>query len=141
MNSSKTVVYLADDDADDRYFLRKALEDTDPSVTIVEAENGGDLLALLDSWSQKRDSPPVHLILLDMNMPQVNGLEALMMIKANPLLRHIPTVMISTSADPGQVSTAYQNGLNSYIQKPVSYSQITRIVQAMKVCFLDTAMA
>lgn len=123
----------------DRYFLRKALENNDPSVTIVEAENGEDLLAMLDSWSQESASPPVHLILLDMNMPHVNGLEALTVIKANPLLRHIPTVMISTSADPDQVAAAYRNGLNSYIQKPDSYAHIEQIVQAMSVCFLDTS--
>ena len=140
MSSSKAVVYLADDDEDDRYFLRKALEDNDPSVTIVEAENGEDLLAMLDSWSQELASPPVHLILLDMNMPHVNGLEALAVIKANPLLRHIPTVMISTSADPNQVATAYRNGLNSYIQKPASYAYVGQIVRAMKVCFLDAAV-
>ncbi|QHV98686.1 response regulator [Spirosoma endbachense] len=140
MNLAKTVIYVVDDDADDRYFLRKSFQESDPSVTIVEAEDGGHLLAMLDTWSQGVTPPPVHLILLDMNMPKVNGLEALTAIKANPILRHIPTVMISTSAEPAQVAQAYENGINSYIQKPSSSFNLDLIVQAIKVCFLDAAV-
>ena len=140
MNNSKPVVYMADDDADDRYFIRQALQAADPAVTIVEAEDGGDLLTLLQSWTQEKRPQPVNLILLDMNMPRSNGLETLMLLKANPALRHIPTVIISTSAQPEQVVTAYQHGLNSYIRKPHSSFDLTQIAQALKVCFLDTAM-
>lgn len=137
MNYAKTVIYMADDDADDRYFMRKSFEELDPSVTFVEANDGGSLLNLLETWSHQATPQPVHLILLDMNMPKVNGLETLLAIKANPMLRHIPAVMISTSAEPKQVATAYQNGVNGYIQKPASYTQIDQIVQALSLCFLD----
>ncbi len=73
-------------------------------------------------------------------MPRVNGLETLLMLKANPALRHIPTVMISTAAEPGQVATAYQSGISSYIQKPTSTLELSQIAQALKVCFLDNAV-
>ncbi len=132
---------MADDDADDRYIMQQALQATDPSVTIIEAENGGDLLAMLDAWSQEPAALPVHLILLDMNMPKVNGLEALIAIKANPVLRHIPAVMISTSAEPAQVTAAYEHGINGYIQKPVLHSHMAQIAQAIRICFLNAAVA
>lgn len=132
---------MADDDADDRYFMRQALCTTDPSVTVIEAEDGQSLLTLLQNRMQTSDSPPVNLILLDMNMPRSNGLDTLIALKANPALRHIPTVLISTSAQPDQVASAYQNGINSYIQKPASSFDMTSVAQALKVCFLDAAMS
>lgn len=129
---------MADDDADDRYVMHKALREAVPSVTLVEADNGDDLLVLLDAWSQGPVRAPVHLILLDMNMPKVNGLEVLMAIRSNPALRHIPTVMLSTSAEPDQVAVAYQHGVNGYIQKPTTYRHMGQIAQAIKICFLNT---
>lgn len=131
---------MADDDADDRYFIHQALQRIDPSVTIIEAEDGDVLLNLLQNRTPESASAPIHLILLDMNMPRSNGLETLIAIRANPALRHIPTVMISTSAQTTQVETAYQNGINSYIQKPVSSFDMTAVAQALKICFLDVAM-
>lgn len=139
MNALKTVIFMADDDEDDRYFMRMSLQAIDPSMTIVEAEDGDELLTLLHAWSQASVPLPVHLILLDMNMPKVNGLEALKAIKANPLLRHIPAVMISTSADPKHVTTAYQNGVSGYIQKSISGLQQDEVARAIKVCYLNAA--
>lgn len=139
MNASKTVIYIADDDDDDRYFMRQSLQAIDPSMTIFEAEDGYKLMTLLNTWSQESTPQPVHLILLDVNMPKMNGLEALTAIKANPLLRHIPTVMISTSDEPAQMATAYQNGASEYLKKPVSYSQLDQIAQAFSVRYLKTA--
>lgn len=139
MDSSELVIYMADDDDDDRYFMRQSLQKVYPSVTIVEAEDGSELINLLDTWSQEPAPQPVHLILLDMNMPRMNGLEALKTIKANPLLRHIPTVILSTSAEPTQMATAYQNGASRYIKKPASYSQLDQIVQAVGVDYLKAA--
>lgn len=141
MNTFKSVIYMADDDADDRYFIRKALQTTNPAVTIIEAEDGSDLLMMLNIWSREPIPQPVSLILLDMNMPKSNGLETLLALKANPALRHIPTVMISTSAQPDQVVAAYRHGINSYIQKPTSSFDMNQIAQALRVCFLDSAMS
>ncbi len=139
MNLSKSVIYMADDDADDRHFIRTAFQTVDPSVTIVEAEDGGDLLTMLNEWTQSPVSLPVHLILLDMNMPRFNGMETLLALKANPMLRHIPAVMISTSAEPTLVMAAYENGINGYIKKPASFQELGQIAQALKICFLDAA--
>lgn len=140
MNYSKSVVYIADDDADDRYFIHQALQEADPSVTFIEAEDGQCLLNFLHNGTHGSASQPVSLILLDMNMPRCNGLETLIALKANPAFQHIPTVMLSTSDHPDQVATAYQNGINSYIKKPTSTLDMTNIAQALKICFLDAAL-
>ena len=132
----KSVIYMADDDADDRHFIRKAFQAVDPSVTIVEAEDGGDLLTML---TEKPVPMLVHLILLDMNMPKLNGMETLLALKADPALRHIPAVMMSTSAEPNLVMEAYENGISGYIKKPSSFHELGQIAQALKVCFLNAA--
>ena len=134
MDYAKAVIYMADDDADDRFFLRQSLQEVYPSVRVVEAQDGSELLDLLDIWSQQPVSQPVNLILLDMSMPKLNGLEALRAIKANPLLRHIPTVMLSTSAEPAQLDTAYRSGASGYLKKPSSYAHLTQLVQSISDC-------
>ncbi|WP_460972404.1 hypothetical protein [Spirosoma migulaei] len=63
MKTATSIVYIADDDADDRYFLRQAIQATDPSMMIVEAEDGDHLLKLLDGWIQGPEPHPVRLIL------------------------------------------------------------------------------
>lgn len=140
MTASKSIVYMADADADDRYFIHQALLTADPSVTFIEADDGQGLLDLLHNCTHESASQPVNLILLDMNMPRCNGLETLIALKADPALRYIPTVMISTSDQPELVAAAYQNGINSYIKKPVSYFDLANIAQALKICFLDAAI-
>ncbi len=140
MNYPKIIVYMADDDADDRFFMRKSLTEFDPSLTIVEAEDGDQLMTMLGIWSAEPTAQPVHLILLDMNMPKLNGLDTLLALKANPRFRDIPTVMISTVAEPQQVALAYKNGVNGFIQKPASYTKLDQIAQALSLCFLN-AMA
>ncbi len=127
---------MADDDEDDRFFMRKSLTEFDPSLTIVEAQDGAELITMLDTWSAEPTAQPVHLILLDMNMPKLNGLDTLLALKANPRFRDIPTVMISTSTQPEQVALAYQNGVNGFIQKPASYTTLDQIAKALSLCFL-----
>ena len=134
MDYAKTVIYVADDDDDDRYFLRQSLQEVYPLVKVVEAQDGSELLNLLDTWVQEPAPQPVHLILLDMNMPKLNGLEALMAIKANPMLRHIPTVIISTSAEPAQQDTAYRSGASGYLQKPSTYAHLNQLVRSVSGC-------
>ncbi|MEO6685923.1 MAG: response regulator, partial [Dyadobacter sp.] len=72
-------IYLADDDPDDRYLICDAIKQLDPEIKIIEAENGSDLLL---SIHEKQLISPV-LIVLDMNMPRMNGLETLMAIRSN----------------------------------------------------------
>ncbi|MVM35690.1 response regulator [Spirosoma sp. HMF4905] len=139
MNYAKTVIFLADDDEDDRYFLRQSLQEVYPSVRVVEAQDGSELLNLLDAWSQQPAPQPVHLILLDWNMPKLNGLEALMAIKASPWLRHIPTVILSTSAESTQQNRAYRSGASGYLQKPASYAHLNQLVRSVSSCLVGAA--
>ncbi len=137
---SKLLVMLVDDDEDDRFFIREALEKTIPNIRVVEAEDGQSLLTLLHDSDQQQADQAVSIILLDMNMPRLNGLETVSAIRANPFVAHIPAVMISTTAQPELVATAYAKGINSFIKKPSSYADFNRIAEAIQVCFLDVVI-
>lgn len=136
----KLIVMLVDDDEDDRFFIREALEKAVQHVTVVEAEDGEALLGLLHDSNQQKADEAVSVILLDMNMPRLNGLETVAAIRANPFLAHIPAVMISTTAQPELVADAYAKGINSFIKKPSSYADFGRIAEAIRVCFLDVVV-
>ena len=134
MPHTNRVIYLADDDEDDRSFMRNAIEEAGWQATIIEAENGQELLHLI----QQQETPEaIRLIVLDMNMPKMSGLEVLQAVRADQSFQHIPTIIMSTSAEPEEVREAYRCGINAYIRKPDSYRSLNTISTAIKVCFLD----
>lgn len=131
---SERSIYIVDDDEDDRMIMRAALEEIVENVHIVEVRSGHDLINLLDS--ENEDKQP-KLILMDMNMPRMSGLEALSLVRSRLDRRHIPVIMISTSSNQQQISNAYQQGINAYVTKPVSISEYAFIAEAINVCFLN----
>lgn len=128
------IIYIADDDEDDRLFIADAIHKLDLEIRIIEAADGDDLLALIELENTKEAN---ILILLDMNMPRVTGIETLQSIRANEKLRHIPAVMISTSSEKNLIDEAYQTGINAFIKKPNNYDGFIKIAQALQTCFLD----
>lgn len=128
------VILITDDDDDDRYFLKQAIERKMAKVLIIEARDGQEALQTLSEESTTK----INLVLLDVNMPGMDGIEVLERIRNETPLQHIPAVMISTSDEPNLVSTAYAKGINSYIRKPNKISEYDQIAEAIKVCFLDT---
>ncbi len=137
MSSIKTV-FLVDDDQDDRFFLRQAIEEAGALVDIVEAENGLELLGLI----RKDDRIPgsqtlAALVLLDMNMPKMNGLETIAAIRADPSIATVPVVMISTSSNPNLIESAYRAGVDNFITKPSSFEGFTDLSQQLISRFLS----
>lgn len=130
------VILITDDDDDDRYFLKQAIEKKIAKALVIEARDGQEALQRL---SEESATKKVDLVLLDVNMPGMNGIEVLERIRNETPLQHIPAVMISTSDEPNLVSTAYAKGINSYIKKPSKISEYDQIAEAIKVCFLDIA--
>ena len=85
---------------------------------------------LFDEEGQVREHKP-RLILLDLKLPKVNGLEVLERIKANPELRRVPIAVMSSSREDSDIDKAYELGVNSYIVKPVDFEQFTEAVQQL----------
>lgn len=109
-----TTFFLVDDDADDRLLMIEAIKIIDPSIQIVESENGQELLKILQSQT-KLDR---CLIILDMNMPKMNGLETLSNLRNIPRLAILPTIMLSTSGNPDMIDIAKKLGAIDYLIKP-----------------------
>lgn len=134
MNTSKSIVILmADDDADDRLLAKDALTECRLANDLHFVENGEELLDYLKrrgKFAQLANSPRPGLILLDLNMPRKDGREALKEIKADPELRTIPVVVLTTSKADTDIGCIYQLGANSFISKPVSFDSL---VEVMKV--------
>ncbi|WP_234650182.1 response regulator [Dyadobacter sp. CY356] len=133
MNSGKTI-YIVDDDDDDRMLAREALENVIDKVEIIEVLDGQDLIDLL---KLRANSSEPFLIMLDINMPRMNGMETLARIRSDPDNEYIPVIMFSTSTDPRHVKNAYKIGVNAYLKKPVSIIDYTHMAESVNVCFLN----
>ena len=126
-------ILMADDDEDDRDLTRDALEDADFIDKMQFVVDGQDLIDYLRQSGpyaspQAADRPRPSIILLDLNMPRMDGREALAEIKADSDLRQIPVVVLTTSSDEQDVRHAYDLGANSYITKPVTGSKLHKVL-------------
>jgi CheY-like chemotaxis protein len=127
-------ILICDDDADDRMLIMQALEEAHVSNTVNCVEDGEQLLDYLyqrgDYGGEVGLAPRPGLILLDLNMPRMNGREALQIIKNDASLSDIPIVVLSTSRLDEDIVRSYKLGVNSFISKPVTFSGL---VDAMNV--------
>ncbi len=127
-------ILICDDDEDDRMLTRQALEAAHIANELRFVVDGVDLLDYLYQRGayvgELGLAPRPGLILLDLNMPKMDGREALKIMKGDLTLHDIPVVVLSTSALDEDVARSYQLGVNSYITKPVTF---TGLVAAMNV--------
>jgi two-component system response regulator len=122
---------MADDDPDDRMLMKQALTENDLPNTIDFVENGADLLDYLNRQGKYSSAKTVRpgLILLDLNMPKMDGREALRLIKSNPDLRRIPVIVLTTSKAEEDIFQTYDLGVNSFICKPVRFSDLVEVTR------------
>jgi CheY-like chemotaxis protein len=127
------LIVLAEDDPDDRLLLEQAFVDVRASSDRVFVEDGEDLMELLlgrGRYEGRRDRRP-DLILLDLNMPRKDGREALAEIRADPTLRRIPIVVLSTSSEEQDIEQAYGLGANSFVTKPITFDGLVGVVRTL----------
>ena len=117
-----THILLADDDKDDVELFQSAVKECAPDLMVWTAENGKALLELLD----KVPSPDV--IILDLNMPYLNGYECLQKIRMNSNYIHIPVMVYSTSTSQTEIDKCLNNGADYYVIKPHSFSALEKLV-------------
>jgi CheY-like chemotaxis protein len=126
-------ILLADDDDEDRELARDAMQDSRLANEMQFAVDGQDLMDYLRREGKYAD-PSVHaprpgIILLDLNMPKKDGREALAEIKADPELRQIPVVVLTTSKDEEDLLRSYDLGANSFITKPVTFAGLVEVMR------------
>lgn len=138
MQKSKNLVFIVDDDPDDRQIILDAFLENDTDMDYVFLENGKELIDTLHR-STASDFPA--LILLDLNMPGMLGLQALKEIKANEMFQQIPTVILTTSALLTDRSASFELGANCFITKPSTYHELVEITSAIgKMWFIEQAI-
>lgn len=126
-------VYLVDDDDDDRFLICEAIKQVSGKISIIEAKDGLHFFELVDQL----EKPALSVILLDMNMPRMNGLETLKKIRSMPALSKIPVVMFSTSADPLLIKQAQLSGIHTFIKKPNSFEGYIDLATRISFLFLQ----
>lgn len=136
MNTTKkaVVILIADDDADDRMMAKEALEENRLANEIRFVVDGEDLMDYLNcrgKYDAPGSAPRPGLILLDLNMPKMDGREALAEIKNDPELRQVPVVVLTTSKAEEDIYRTYQLGVNSFITKPVSFTSLAEVMKTL----------
>lgn len=133
-------ILLADDDPDDRQLTREAFLENRLANRFDTVEDGEELMEYLHrrgKYAQLKDTPLPGLILLDLNMPRKDGREALKEIKADPELRRIPIVVLTTSKADEDIVRSYDLGVNSYVTKPVTFKSLVELVKVLGVYWFE----
>lgn len=142
MNNRKNAVtiLMAEDDLDDRLLIKEALVESQLVNPVQFVGNGEELLDYLNRRGQYRNRrrfPRPGVILLDLNMPKKDGREALQEIKADPKLRQIPVVVLTTSTAEEDIVRTYDLGANSFISKPVTFEGLVEVMKALGHYWLE----
>jgi two-component system, response regulator len=133
-------ILLADDDEEDRMLTADALAESRVLNDLRFVEDGEELLDYLyrrGSYSAPHAAPMPGLILLDLNMPRKDGREALKEIKADPELRRIPIIVLTTSKAEEDIYRTYDLGANSFISKPVQFSSLVDVMKEIKRYWIE----
>lgn len=119
--NTKLKILLIEDDAIEVMKLKRAIKKLELDHELIEAKNGEEALVIL-----RDDKVIPDVIFLDLNMPKINGLEFLRILKKDDILRYIPTVMLTTSNNRKDVLACYETGVAGYIIKPLKYDDYVK---------------
>lgn len=134
MEKRSITILIADDDPDDRLMTKEALEENFLANELKFVEDGVELLNYLKregKYSDINTSPRPGIILLDLNMPKIDGREALKVIKSDPDLKSIPIIVLTTSKADEDILKTYDLGVNCFISKPVSFSEFVDVTRTI----------
>jgi CheY-like chemotaxis protein len=133
MTNEGLEVLLVEDDPDDLELTLHALHEARITNPIQVVRDGEEALDYIFSRGQfgKRESTRPRVILLDLKLPKVDGLQVLRQIKADPHTRGIPVVILTSSSEERDLIEGYRLGANSYIQKPVDFAQFQKTIREL----------
>lgn len=141
MVHNMNVILVAEDDPGDRLLIKEGFEEGGLKGDLRFIQNGEELMDYLYRRGKYDDptlSPRPGLILLDLHMPRKDGGETLAEIKADPNLRSIPVVVLTTSKAQNDIALCYELGANSYITKPMAFSDLVDVLKALGGYWLET---
>lgn len=124
-------ILLVEDNEDDVVLTRRGFKQTRLAVNVHHAPNGKECMAFLRKQGSYVHVPTPDLILLDLNMPIMNGREVMAELAADEMLKHLPVAILTTSNDEKDVLTMYRLRCSSYIVKPIDFDQFVRVVRTI----------
>lgn len=125
MENFERPILLVEDNPMDADLTRRAFKRRRVINPVVVARDGEEALGFLEHWEIGEPLPVV--VLLDINIPKVNGLEVLRHLKTHPQLQKVPVIVLTSSSEDRDIQTAYQLGANSYIVKPVDFEKFVEV--------------
>ena len=132
-------VLIVDDDLGDVALMENAFAEHSIRSRLHHAADGAEALAFLRRQEPYQDAPRPDLILLDLNMPRVDGRQVLTEIKADDDLRTIPTIVLTTSSSLSDISASYTAHANAFVTKPINLDEFDRIVIEIRNFYGHTA--
>src|ERR1700722_7021764 len=133
-------ILIVDDDRAGANLLRKVMENLRSQPELHFVWDGAEALDFLHRRGAHSDAPRPNLILLDVNMPRLGGLETLSAIKSDPELHVIPVIMFSASTSPDDIRESYRARANCYVQKPTDLDRSVKLMEAIETFWIDTAL-
>lgn len=137
----KKVILLVEDNPDDIELTLRSFKQHGISNEVIVARDGVEALDYLfasGAYSGRDKNVIPAVILLDLNLPKIDGLEALRRIRANELTRLIPVVILTSSKEENDIITSYKLGANSYVRKPVDFNQFSEAITYLGLYWLLT---
>ena len=132
-------LFLVEDNPADVDLTRLALEENNMSVNLQVAYDGEEALDYLQGLEQNENIPLPDLIILDLNIPKINGLELLKIIKSKTKLQSTPVVILTTSDTEADKADCYQHYANCYITKPLDFEEFIEVIREIKAFWFDIA--
>lgn len=135
-NHKDLIILVAEDDDGHAELLRAGLQDSGVCNPIIRFKNGLETWDFLNGTAEKenRDLEKTYLLLLDINMPIMDGVELLQKVKSDNDLKEIPVIILSTTDDPREMETCYNYGCNMYITKPIQFDKFAQVLNRMGLC-------
>lgn len=131
--STELSILIAEDDDGHAELIREHLQDAGIHNPLIRFQNGQEVW---DFLSDNKDLPSngcrlAYLLLLDIRMPKMDGIQVLQRVKADPCLRALPVIMLTTTNDPREIQGCYDLGCNCYITKPVQYERFSEAIRQL----------
>jgi two-component system response regulator len=133
-------ILLVEDNVDDEVLTLRALQGNDIEEKVFVARDGMEALDFLfctNAYAERDPHNMPQLILLDIKLPKMDGLEVLRRLRADPRTRLIPVVMLTSSKEEQDLIESYENGANSYLRKPVDYTQFVEYIGNLGLYWLE----